>query len=102
MAETDMKEVLKPFHQRASEAEDRLSKLEAALSSKKDSGNEELLKMISDLQSKLQHAEAEQISEREKAQKDIQKLTVENAKLQYRVTHLVRALKEADCKLEAK
>ncbi|KAJ9695904.1 hypothetical protein PVL29_011062 [Vitis rotundifolia] len=84
------------------ELKDRLSKLEAALSSKKDSGNEELLKMISDLQSKLQHAEAEQISEREKAQKDIQKLTVENAKLHYRVTHLVRALKEADCKLEAK
>lgn len=84
------------------ELKDRLSKLEAALSGKKDSGNEELLKMISDLQSKLQHAEAEQISEREKAQKDIQKLTVENAKLQYRVTHLVRALKEADCKLEAK
>lgn len=35
------------------------------------------------------------------AQKDIQKLSVENAKLQYRVTHLVKALKEADCKLDS-
>ncbi|KAF3441993.1 hypothetical protein FNV43_RR15909 [Rhamnella rubrinervis] len=81
---------LKPFFQRASEAEDRLSRLEAALASKKDTGNEENLKMISELQSKLEDANAQLISEREKSQK----LAEENAKLQYRIHHLVRALKE--------
>ncbi|KAK9289769.1 hypothetical protein L1049_007928 [Liquidambar formosana] len=98
----DLNVALKPFYQRASEAEDRLSRLEATLASKKDAGNEELLKMVSELQSKLENAKAEQASEHEKAMKEIQKLAAENAKLQYRITHLVQALKEADCKLEAK
>ncbi|XP_059646258.1 uncharacterized protein LOC132291412 [Cornus florida] len=91
-------EALKPFYERASEAEDRLARLEAVLASEKDAENEELLKMVSALQSKLEEAKAEQNLEREKAQK----LAAENGKLQYRITHLVRALEEADsdCKLE--
>ncbi|KAA8518120.1 hypothetical protein F0562_015594 [Nyssa sinensis] len=95
---SDLQGALKPFYQRASEAEDRLARLEAALASKKDAGNEELLKMVSELQSKLEGAQAE----REKALKEVQKISVENAKLQYRITHLVRALEEADCKLASK
>ncbi|KAJ1384170.1 hypothetical protein SESBI_42777 [Sesbania bispinosa] len=87
---------LKPFYQRASEAEDRLSRLEAALNSRKDTGNEEQKKMINDLQSKLKAANAELISEREKAQM----LAAENEKLQYRIIHLLRSLKDADLKLE--
>ncbi|XP_010269673.1 PREDICTED: uncharacterized protein LOC104606267 isoform X1 [Nelumbo nucifera] len=108
----DLKEVLKPFYQRASEAEDRLARLENALGDKRgkslfgfiidpDSGNEELSKIVSELQSKLDEVKAEQLAEREKAAKEMQKLTAENAKLQYRITHLVRSLREADCKLES-
>ncbi|KAF3969258.1 hypothetical protein CMV_006944 [Castanea mollissima] len=81
---------------RASESEDRLSKLEAALTNKKAAKNEEHLKLISELQSKLEEANAELVSERAKAQK----LAEENAKLQYRITHLVKAAKGADLKLE--
>ncbi|PON44290.1 threonine-tRNA ligase [Parasponia andersonii] len=85
-------ETLKPFFQRASEAEERLARLEAALASKKDAGNEEHLKIISELQSKLEIVNAELVSEREKARK----LDAENAKLQYRIKHLVRTVEEAD------
>ncbi|PON88382.1 threonine-tRNA ligase [Trema orientale] len=85
-------ETLKPFFQRASEAEERLARLEAALASKKDAGNEEHMKIISELQSKLESVNAELVSEREKARK----LDAENAKLQYRIKHLVRAVEEAD------
>ncbi|KAG4996874.1 hypothetical protein AAZX31_10G102700 [Glycine max] len=92
----DFELTLKPFYQRASEAEERLSRLEAALNSKKGTGNEENLKVINDLQSKLEVANVELISEKEKAQM----LVAENAKLQYRIIHLLRALKEADLKLE--
>ncbi|KAL5546379.1 hypothetical protein UlMin_006066 [Ulmus minor] len=93
---SDLEETLKPFYQRASEAEDRLSKLEAALVSKQDAGNDEHLKIITELQSKLEDAQKELVSERAKAQK----FSAENAKLQYRVIHLVQAVKEADHKLE--
>ncbi|KAI4348665.1 hypothetical protein L6164_009363 [Bauhinia variegata] len=93
---SDLEQILKPFYQRAAEAEDRLSRLEASLSSKKEAGNEEHVKLISDLQSKLENANAELVAEREKTQK----LVGENEKLQYRVIHLLRALKEADLKLE--
>ncbi|KDP26088.1 hypothetical protein JCGZ_21121 [Jatropha curcas] len=92
----DIGELLKPFYQRASEAEDRLSRLEVALASKKDAENEELWKTISELQSKLEDANTELISEQEK----VRKLAAENAKLQYRVLHLVRALHECDAKPE--
>ncbi|KAL5137960.1 hypothetical protein HKD37_10G028238 [Glycine soja] len=93
----DFELTLKPFYQRASEAEERLSRLEAALNSKKGTGNEENLKVINDLQSKLEVANVELISEKEKV---AQMLVAENAKLQYRIIHLLRALKEADLKLE--
>ncbi|XP_062166266.1 uncharacterized protein LOC133872707 [Alnus glutinosa] len=95
---SDMEENLKPFYQRASEAEERLSRLEAVLESKKNAGNEDHLRLISELQSQLEEASAELVSEREKAQK----LAEENAKLQYRIIHIVRAAKEADLKLESK
>ncbi|XP_057983756.1 uncharacterized protein LOC131168396 [Malania oleifera] len=101
----DLQDALKPLFKSAAEAEDRLSKLEAvaaAISMKKGTGKEELSKNLSELQAKLEHMKAEQVSEREKAQKEIQKLAAENAKMQYRIIHLVRALKEADSKLEAK
>ncbi|XP_059428001.1 uncharacterized protein LOC132161821 isoform X2 [Corylus avellana] len=92
---SDLEEILKPFYQRASESEERLSRLEAVLA---NVGNEDHLRLISELQSQLQEASAELVSEREKAQK----LAEENAKLQYRIIHLVRAAKEADLKLESK
>nr|XP_011467373.1 PREDICTED: uncharacterized protein LOC101307028 [Fragaria vesca subsp. vesca] len=75
---------LKPFYQRASEAEDRLTRLEAALASKQDSGNKDHSKLNSELQEK------------------IKKLAAENAKLQYRIHHLVQAVRDADLKLEKK
>ncbi|KAF2289374.1 hypothetical protein P3X46_009243 [Hevea brasiliensis] len=92
----DLAEILKPFYRRATEAEDRLSRLEVALASKKDAENEELLKTISELQSKLEGANAELASEQEKAKN----LAMENAKLQYRILHLVRAVHDGDIKLE--
>ncbi|KAH9679501.1 threonine-trna ligase 2 [Citrus sinensis] len=55
----NFEEALKPFYQRASEAEERLLKLEAALASKKDAGNEEHLKTISNFQSKAENDNAE-------------------------------------------
>ncbi|MED6156264.1 hypothetical protein PIB30_012825 [Stylosanthes scabra] len=93
---SNLDETLKPFYQRASEAEARLSRLEASLNARKDTGNEEHLKVINDLQSKLEVSNAELIAEKEKAQK----LAAENEKLQYRIIHLVRALKDDDQKLE--
>ncbi|KAK9922089.1 hypothetical protein M0R45_030570 [Rubus argutus] len=77
-------QTLKPFYQRASEAEDRLTRLEAALANKKDSGNKDHSKLISELQ------------------EENKKLVAENAKLQYRIHHLVGAVRDADDKLEKK
>eukprot|EP01018_Ginkgo_biloba_P029234 Gb_21922 [translate_table: standard] len=98
----DMQAILKPFHRRATEAEERLAKLEAALASYNGysvMGQEELLTCLTELRSKLEQARAEQKSEKEKALKEKENLATENAKLQYRITHLLRALKEADEKL---
>uniref|UniRef100_A0A1D1Y5X3 Serine/threonine-protein kinase TAO1-A n=1 Tax=Anthurium amnicola TaxID=1678845 RepID=A0A1D1Y5X3_9ARAE len=95
--------LLKPFYQRASEAEERLARLEAVLSSKngeRDASEKELSSIIKDFQTKVEFAQHELMAEREKASKEIQKLKTEIAKLQYRTTHLIRALKEADSKLE--
>ncbi|CAK8571088.1 unnamed protein product [Lathyrus sativus] len=92
----DLELTLKPFYRRASEAEERLSRLEAAINSKKDTGNEEHLKIVNYLQSKLETANAELVSENQKAQV----LAAENEKLQYRIVHLLRSLKNADLKLE--
>ncbi|KAK6945257.1 hypothetical protein RJ641_026359 [Dillenia turbinata] len=106
MAESEkpnnLHDLLKPFYDTASEAEDRLSRLESALGSKKDAGDELLLKSINDLQAKLKDSELSQVTERQQAQGEIQRLAAENQKLQYRITHLVRALNEADRKLEKK
>ncbi|XWS59086.1 hypothetical protein CRYUN_Cryun08bG0091900 [Craigia yunnanensis] len=90
-------ELLNPFYQRAIQAEERLSRLEAVLADKKESGNQELSKLISELQAKMEDANAETHSEREKAKK----LAVENEKLKYRIAHLVQAVSEADQKLES-
>ncbi|GFP90946.1 hypothetical protein PHJA_001238600 [Phtheirospermum japonicum] len=90
----NLEEILKPFYQRASEAEDRLARLEASVAKNKEYGNDEQLKLVTELQSELENAKAEQVAEREKAMKEVQHLTTENAKLQYRIIHLVRALKE--------
>ncbi|XP_027935257.1 uncharacterized protein LOC114190530 [Vigna unguiculata] len=92
----DLQLTLKPFYQRAAEAEERLSRLEATLNNKEDARNEENTKVINDLQSKLKAANAEIVSEKEK----IRTLTEENAKLQYRIIQLVRSHKEANLKLE--
>ncbi|XP_021724188.1 uncharacterized protein LOC110691558 [Chenopodium quinoa] len=96
-----LKDLLKPFHQRASEAEERLSKLEldTVVSSKKEFhevGIEESSKKAKELELKLEEVTAELAAEKEK----VAKLTVENAKKDYRMIHLVRSLKEADLKLE--
>ncbi|XP_017976166.1 PREDICTED: uncharacterized protein LOC18598911 isoform X1 [Theobroma cacao] len=94
-------ELLKPFYLRATQAEERLCRLEAVLAGKtgngQDAGNQELSKLISELQAKLEDANAETLAEREKAKK----LAVENEKLKYRIAHLVQAVSKADQKLES-
>ncbi|KAL7600736.1 hypothetical protein Lser_V15G26272 [Lactuca serriola] len=96
-ASNDLQEALKPFYQRASEAEERLARLEAAFSTRKagDTGNEELLNKVAQLQRMLE-------DEKEKALKEAQKASEENAKLRYRITHLTRALQKADSDLASK
>ncbi|XP_030457782.2 uncharacterized protein LOC115678532 [Syzygium oleosum] len=94
----DLKKLLEQLRRRASEAEDRLSRLEAAVAKEKDSYEEEYLKKISKLESELECAKSELAAEHKKAGE----LAAENAKLKYRVTHLVQAVKEADLKLESK
>ncbi|KAL6966613.1 hypothetical protein U1Q18_032395 [Sarracenia purpurea var. burkii] len=93
-ASSDLLDILKPFYQRASIAEDRLAKLEASLTSSFwkqgtgvgfDSGNKELLKIVSELQSKLDGVKVEQVSEKEKELEEIEKLRAVNAKLKYRI-----------------
>ncbi|KAF3794533.1 hypothetical protein EJ110_NYTH07384 [Nymphaea thermarum] len=88
---SDLEEVLRPFHQRAAEAEERLAKLELLSESKKGYSIEEALQ-LKDLQTKLDSAEAEKIE----ALKEVQKLQADNAKLQYRILHLIRAVQDAD------
>uniref|UniRef100_A0A0D9X2I8 Uncharacterized protein n=1 Tax=Leersia perrieri TaxID=77586 RepID=A0A0D9X2I8_9ORYZ len=87
-------EALKPFHDRASDAEIRLAKLEALLLNKGGltSGSETNSSAVKDLQSKLDAVNTECLAEKEKNKQ----LIIENEKLQYRITHLIRALKEAD------
>ncbi|XP_058107259.1 uncharacterized protein LOC131250888 isoform X2 [Magnolia sinica] len=147
---SDVEERLKPFYERAAQAEERLSRLEAVFAGKKDSGVEEMPSFVKEFQLKLNTADAEEISklmaskeiealaerntklaagnlklqtgivdlvegnanlaashakkaeETMKLAAEMGKLAAENAKLQYRVAHLVKALKEADHKLESK
>lgn len=93
------------------------------METRSDAGSEEHLKTISELQSKLESANAELVSEREKVayvcilllfriwsgsgssehfNVNVQagNLAAENAKLQYRIKHLVQAVEEGDHKLE--
>lgn len=56
------------------------------------SGSETNSSAVKDLQSKLDAVNTECLAEKEKNKK----LIIENEKLQYRITHLIRALKEAD------
>nr|GEX12836.1 hypothetical protein [Tanacetum cinerariifolium] len=85
----NLEETLKPFHQRVSQAEERLARLEAAFATTKDSGNVELSNKGVELERRLEEAKSEQLAEREKALK-------EEEKLRYRITHLLRALEKAD------
>ncbi|KAL8258614.1 hypothetical protein R6Q59_026567 [Mikania micrantha] len=101
----DLQETLKPFHQRASDAEERLEKLEAAFAKTKvvvDPRNEELSNKVAELQRLLEDAKSEQLAEREKILKEMQRVTDENAKLRYRITHLVRAIEKTDSDLALK
>ncbi|KAD1690208.1 hypothetical protein E3N88_42457 [Mikania micrantha] len=85
----DLQETLKPFHQRASDAEERLEKLEAAFAKTKvvvDPRNEELSNKVAELQRLLEDAKSEQLAEREKILKEMQRVTDENAKLRYRIS----------------
>lgn len=79
-----------------------MARIEAVIATKTNSGNEELIKTVDELRSELKEVKAEQVAEREKAQKELQQLAAENAKLQYRIGHLVRALKETDCNSTSK
>ncbi|KAM0907009.1 hypothetical protein ACQ4PT_016414 [Festuca glaucescens] len=92
----ERQEALKPFEERASDAETRLAKLEALLLSKDGlgSGSETCSAAVKDVLSKLDAVSAECLAEKEKNRK----LTMENEKLQYRISHLIRAVKEADSK----
>ncbi|KAH9619139.1 hypothetical protein KSS87_005247 [Heliosperma pusillum] len=94
-----LKDLLKPFYQRAADAEDRLSRLEAELSVKKDISepvNEECAKKVKDLELKLEERTAQLVAEREK----VAKLTIENDKKDYRIIHLLHTIREGNLKLE--
>nr|XP_043611243.1 uncharacterized protein LOC122582877 [Erigeron canadensis] len=95
-ATNDIQAALKPFHQRAIQAEERLARLEAAFAKTKVSGNEQVSDKVTQLERMLEDAKSEQLAEREKALKELHKVTDENAKLRYRIIHLVRALEDAD------
>ncbi|KAJ1697149.1 hypothetical protein LUZ63_005661 [Rhynchospora breviuscula] len=102
LKEGDLEQTLKPFYDRAAEAEDRLAKLEELLIKKGNSATEtKESSIIEEFQSKLTLVNADIASEREKASKEIEKLTAENQKLKYRIAHLIRALRDTDSKLAA-
>ncbi|KAM3280755.1 hypothetical protein P3S67_027775 [Capsicum chacoense] len=98
----NLEESLKPFYQRASEAEERLARLEISVADKKDPKNEEFERTVAQLQSKLKDITAELEAEHEKGHKVVEQLTSENAKLKYRIKHLVRSLEEALSKSTSK
>ncbi|EOA24999.1 hypothetical protein CARUB_v10018296mg [Capsella rubella] len=90
-------DTLKPFFHRATEAQERLVKLEAALASTNtDIPDAKLVEETAQIQSKLEEANATVMQE----QKKVKELTIENDKQRYRILHLLRALKDADEKLE--
>ncbi|KAL5719810.1 hypothetical protein ACHQM5_012547 [Ranunculus cassubicifolius] len=77
--------LLKPFYDRASQAEERLSKLELAINTKKDDDDKE--KIIS--------------SDNLIAAMEIKKLKIEKEKLDYRIIHLIRAVREEEGKCKS-
>mmetsp|Transcript_38149 Transcript_38149/g.73167 ORF Transcript_38149/g.73167 Transcript_38149/m.73167 type:complete len:126 (+) Transcript_38149:207-584(+) len=94
---------LSGFESRASEAEARLAALEAHIGGGVSGGDmafrAEVLKELFDLRTKLGSAKHQfdaVIAERDEAKAKIQFLEKNNEKLEYRVKHLVRALKESD------
>ncbi|XP_010427600.1 PREDICTED: uncharacterized protein LOC104712401 [Camelina sativa] len=97
MEDHHLPETLKPFFHRATEAQERLAKLEAAVASTKtDIPDAKLVEEIAQIQSKLEEANATVMQE----QRKVKELTIENDKQKYRILQLVRALKDADEKLE--
>ncbi|KAG9446186.1 hypothetical protein H6P81_012314 [Aristolochia fimbriata] len=88
---------LKPFYERASEAEERLSRLEAVVARKDESssGNANSSTVVKELKMKLENMEAEIRSEQQKGQS----LTTENEKLKYQMLHLRRSLDEAESEI---
>ncbi|MCO5592776.1 hypothetical protein L7F22_046779 [Adiantum nelumboides] len=87
-----------------SQGNERLARLEAALKATAGKGqvdqNGELFSSLLELRERLEKVREEHAAEREKWQKDQERLSNENTKLQYRVTHLIRSVREADKKLE--
>ncbi|CAM0907230.1 unnamed protein product [Alopecurus aequalis] len=113
-----LEETLNPFQEGASDAETRL--LDGL-----GSGSETTSSAMKDLQSKFDALSAEYLAEKEKNRKltmeiekvatekeklttenrklttENEKVTTENEKQQYRITHLIRAVKEADSRLKS-
>ncbi|KAI5084670.1 hypothetical protein GOP47_0000839 [Adiantum capillus-veneris] len=85
-------------------SQERLARLEAAL--KATAGrvhadqNGELLSSLLELRERLEKVREEHAAERDQWEKYQERLVIENAKLQYRVIHLIRSVREADKKLE--
>ncbi|KMZ61392.1 hypothetical protein ZOSMA_52G00430 [Zostera marina] len=97
------KKMLESFYRRASEAEERLARLEATIALKQDESNngsdkssQEISSMVDHFKSNLDIAQNDLTTEREKAATEIKKLVAENAKLRYRISHILRALREID------
>ncbi|KAL2652840.1 hypothetical protein R1flu_020968 [Riccia fluitans] len=95
--------ILKPFHERAALAEDRLAKLEAQLQSgggtKAESESTLTLEDLTKLKQKLELVKEEQLAERKKAQQELAASAAEVRKLAYQIIHLKRSLVEADNKI---
>eukprot|EP00270_Netrium_digitus_P000931 TRINITY_DN11052_c0_g1_i1.p1 TRINITY_DN11052_c0_g1~~TRINITY_DN11052_c0_g1_i1.p1 ORF type:complete len:114 (+),score=54.36 TRINITY_DN11052_c0_g1_i1:12-353(+) len=98
---------LKPFEERAAKAEERLARLEAALQSLDlpDGGarvpflSDSHIEKLGQLRQMLVKAQEEQeeiVKQRDEAVKGQEEALAENARLKYRVQHLIRALKELE------
>lgn len=95
---------LSAFEERAAAAEARLAVLEAKFSGSSSSVPVTLVSDLEELKALLTKAkqETEQLTkQRDEALKAKSLLEVENSKLQYRVKHLVKAVREGDEKLAA-
>ncbi|KAL3684622.1 hypothetical protein R1sor_002644 [Riccia sorocarpa] len=99
----DLASLLKPFHERAALAEDRLARLEAQLQCgggpKAESKSAVTLEDLTELRNKLELVKSEQLAERKKAQEELAASAAEIRKLAYQLIHLKRSLVEADNKI---